>query len=90
VNKVEASHSDGSDNTASPVAKSGGTDAKADAKGLVQGGEEKVDLHRRLKSMMVETSTNLVTKVRLRRRQRLIQQTEQMVHLRNLQLAVNS
>ena len=41
VNKVEASHSDGSDNTASPVAKSGGTDAKADAKGLVQGGEEK-------------------------------------------------
>ena len=41
VNKVEAPHSDGSDNTASPVAKSGGTDAKADAKGLVQGGEEK-------------------------------------------------
>ena len=41
VNKVEASHSDGSDNTASPVAKSGGTDPKADAKGLVQGGEEK-------------------------------------------------
>ena len=41
VNKVEAPHSDGSDNTASPVAKSGGTDTKADAKGLVQGGEEK-------------------------------------------------
>ena len=41
VNKVEAPHSDGSDNTASPVAKSGGTDPKADAKGLVQGGEEK-------------------------------------------------
>jgi hypothetical protein len=41
VNKVDAKHSDGSDNTASPVAKSGGTDAKADAKGLVQGGEEK-------------------------------------------------
>ena len=41
MNKVEASHSDGSDNTASPVAKSGGTDPKANAKGLVQGGEEK-------------------------------------------------
>jgi hypothetical protein len=41
VNKVDAKHSDGSDNTASPVAKSGGTDPKADAKGLVQGGEEK-------------------------------------------------
>ena len=41
VNKVDAKHSDGSDNNASPVAKSGGTDAKADAKGLVQGGEEK-------------------------------------------------
>ena len=41
VNKVDAKHSDGSDNTASPVAKSGGSDAKADAKGLVQGGEEK-------------------------------------------------
>ena len=41
VNKVDAKHSDGSDNTASPVAKSGGKDAKADAKGLVQGGEEK-------------------------------------------------
>ena len=41
MNKVDAKHSDGSDNTASPVAKSGGKDAKADAKGLVQGGEEK-------------------------------------------------
>ena len=40
MNKVDAKHSDGSDNTASPVAKSGGADAKADAKGLVQGGEE--------------------------------------------------
>ena len=41
VNKVDAKHSDGSDNTASPVAKSGGADAKADGKNLVQGGEEK-------------------------------------------------
>jgi len=41
VNKVDAKHSDGSDNTHSPVAKSGGADAKADGKNLVQGGEEK-------------------------------------------------
>ena len=41
VNKVDAKHSDGSDNTASPVAKSGGADAKADGKNLAQGGEEK-------------------------------------------------
>ena len=41
VNKVDAKHADGSDNTASPVAKSGGADAKADGKNLVQGGEEK-------------------------------------------------
>ena len=41
VNKVDAKHSDGSDNTTSPVAKSGGSDAKADGKNLVQGGEEK-------------------------------------------------
>ena len=41
VYKVDAKHSDGSDNTASPVAKSGGADAKADGKNLVQGGEEK-------------------------------------------------
>ena len=41
VNKVDAKHSDGSDNTASPVAKSGGSEAKADGKNLAQGGEEK-------------------------------------------------
>ena len=41
VNKVDAKHSDGSDNTHSPVAKSGGADAKADGKNLAQGGEEK-------------------------------------------------
>ena len=41
VNKVSVSHTDGSDNSASPVAKSGGSDAKADGKNLVQGGEEK-------------------------------------------------
>ena len=41
VNKVDAKHSDGSDNTHSPVAKSGGSDAKADGKNLAQGGEEK-------------------------------------------------
>ena len=41
VNKVDAKHSDGSDTTASPVAKSGGSEAKADGKNLAQGGEEK-------------------------------------------------
>ena len=41
VNKVDAKHSDGTDNSHSPVAKSGGADAKADGKNLVQGGEEK-------------------------------------------------
>ena len=41
VYKVDAKHSDGSDNTASPVAKSGGSEAKADGKNLAQGGEEK-------------------------------------------------
>jgi len=41
VNKVSVSHTDGSDSSASPVAKSGGSDAKADGKNLVQGGEEK-------------------------------------------------
>ena len=41
VNKVDAKHSDGSDNTASPVAKSGGSEAKADGKNIAQGGEEK-------------------------------------------------
>ena len=41
MNQCEAPHSYGIDNTASPVAKSGVTYPKADAKGLGQGGEEK-------------------------------------------------